>query len=132
MGDAGSMFIGFILGVLSISSIMHHMSIYAIIIPIFILLVPIADMGIAILRRLVNKQPIVKADKRHLHHILKERFSTKIVVLIIGIIQMICAAFGVLIFIYEIYKLAWIIFSIGFVIVVFLTLMIARIKGDNE
>lgn len=40
----------------------------SLIVPILILGVPIADTIIAIIRRIVTKQPIAMADKSHIHH----------------------------------------------------------------
>ncbi len=41
-------------------------------IPVMIMGVPITDTVFAIFRRLLNKEPITHADKRHLHHRLMQ------------------------------------------------------------
>lgn len=40
----------------------------ATVVPVLVLGLPIFDTAFAILRRLVNKRPIMEADKGHLHH----------------------------------------------------------------
>ena len=68
MGDGGSLFLGFLLSTMSILGPVKSATIVAVIIPVLVLGVPIFDTAFAIFRRLVNKRPIMEADKGHLHH----------------------------------------------------------------
>ena len=68
MGDGGSLFLGFMLAVLSIEGATKSATVVATIAPVLVLGVPIFDTAFAILRRMVNKRPIMEADKGHLHH----------------------------------------------------------------
>ena len=68
MGDGGSLFLGFMLSTMSILGPVKSATIVAVIIPVLVLGVPIFDTAFAIFRRLVNKRPIMEADKGHLHH----------------------------------------------------------------
>ena len=68
MGDGGSLYLGFMLGTLSILGTVKSATLVAVIIPVLVLGVPIFDTMFAILRRLINKRPIMEADKGHLHH----------------------------------------------------------------
>ncbi len=68
MGDCGSQFLGFMLAAVSMTSITKSATVVAIIIPVFILALPIFDTVFAIFRRIANKRPIMEADKGHLHH----------------------------------------------------------------
>lgn len=68
MGDGGSLFLGFMLAGLSVMSPLKSATIVATIVPVLVLGLPIFDTAFAILRRLVNKRPIMEADKGHLHH----------------------------------------------------------------
>lgn len=68
MGDSGSLFLGFMLAALSIEGATKSATIVATIVPALVLGVPIFDTAFAILRRMVNKKPIMEADKGHLHH----------------------------------------------------------------
>lgn len=68
MGDGGSLFLGFMLSSLSVLGTVKSATLFAVIIPVLVLGVPIFDTFFAILRRWINKKPIMEADKGHLHH----------------------------------------------------------------
>jgi len=68
MGDGGSLFLGFMLAALSVISPMKSATMLATVVPVLVLGLPIFDTAFAILRRLINKRPIMEADKGHLHH----------------------------------------------------------------
>jgi UDP-GlcNAc:undecaprenyl-phosphate GlcNAc-1-phosphate transferase len=68
MGDSGSMFLGFLLGAISIQGILKRTAVATLFTPIIILAVPILDTGLAILRRARNGRPFHHADKEHIHH----------------------------------------------------------------
>lgn len=72
MGDTGSMFLGFMLGSISIIGTLKSVTAITLLIPLLALGVPIFDTLFAILRRKLSGQPIFKADKGHLHHKLLE------------------------------------------------------------
>ncbi|KRM69469.1 glycosyltransferase family 4 protein [Apilactobacillus ozensis] len=71
LGDTGSLFIGFMISVFSLNGL-KNATFITVIIPVIILGVPITDTVYAILRRMLNKQPISHADKHHLHHRLMQ------------------------------------------------------------
>lgn len=68
MGDGGALFLGFMLAGLSVMSPMKSATMLATVVPVLVLGLPIFDTAFAILRRLINKRPIMEADKGHLHH----------------------------------------------------------------
>ena len=68
MGDGGSLFLGFMLSVLSIVSLTKGAAVVAFSVPVFVLGLPIFDTAFAIFRRMVNHRPIMEADRGHLHH----------------------------------------------------------------
>lgn len=134
MGDAGSMFIGFMLGLLSIMSISKEPSVLSLVVPLYVLFVPITDMSMSILRRIIIKKPIMQPDKMHFHHVLNERFHNHlIVVIILSLIQIACAGFGIVIFIYKLYLVGAIILATLFIISTLLTIIfsIAHIKRKS-
>lgn len=69
MGDSGALFLGFSLATLSILGL-KQAAFVSYIVPLLILGVPLTDTFLAIIRRIVQKQPISVADKGHLHHCL--------------------------------------------------------------
>ncbi len=88
LGDTGSMFLGFMISVIALLGY-KVATLTSLVIPIFILGIPISDTILAILRRLINKNGIGKADKEHLHHqLLKLKFSNKVSILVIYVINM--------------------------------------------
>ncbi|GAU75719.1 MraY family glycosyltransferase [Fusibacter sp. 3D3] len=68
MGDAGALFLGLVLSAISIEGALKGATALTVVVPIIALGVPIFDTAFAIVRRLINKRPIMEADKGHLHH----------------------------------------------------------------
>jgi len=68
MGDSGALFLGYFLSVVSILGAVKGAAAIAYFLPVLALGLPIFDTSYAILRRYLNKKPIMKADKEHLHH----------------------------------------------------------------
>lgn len=81
MGDAGSLILGYILAYLAIKTILvSEQNIYfmgnPLLIPYSLFIVPVFDLVRVFFTRLLCGQPIFKADKRHIHHVLMNyRFS---------------------------------------------------------
>lgn len=69
MGDSGSLFLGFMMAVLSLLGF-KQATFASLILPILVLGVPLSDTLFAILRRVANNRPISSPDKQHLHHCL--------------------------------------------------------------
>nr|WP_263324830.1 MraY family glycosyltransferase [Neobacillus sp. Marseille-Q6967] len=113
MGDTGALFLGFIISVLSLLGY-KNVTFISFIIPVIILGVPISDTIFAILRRIINNQPLGAPDKSHLHHcMLRMGYSHRQTVLII---YAMAAFFGLVAVIYSQAKIGGAIFLIGVVI----------------
>lgn len=69
LGDTGSLFLGFVISVLSLLGF-KNVTFISLIIPIIILGVPLSDTFFAVVRRLTNNKPLTAPDKFHLHHCL--------------------------------------------------------------
>lgn len=67
LGDTGALFIGFMIGVLSLQGLKNSTAV-AVVTPMIILGVPITDTVVAIIRRSLAGQKIYEADRMHLHH----------------------------------------------------------------
>ena len=93
MGDSGSMFLGYVLAILSIW-VTDIPGRGLSLLPLLILAVPLLDTGFAIFRRFLKGIPFYSADKDHLHHRLIARgFSaTQAMLILIGFSSL----FGVL------------------------------------
>jgi UDP-GlcNAc:undecaprenyl-phosphate GlcNAc-1-phosphate transferase len=70
MGDTGSLFLGYMISVLSIAGLFKNVTFFSLLIPVIILGVPLLDTLFAMLRRFINKKPLMSPDKDHLHHCL--------------------------------------------------------------
>ena len=68
MGDCGSQLLGFAIAAFSIMGSVKGPTVVVVVIPALVLGLPIVDTVFAIIRRLMNHQPISMGDKQHLHH----------------------------------------------------------------
>ena len=68
MGDTGSMFLGYMLAVMSINGLFKLYAVISFIVPFLILGLPIFDTAFAIVRRLLKGQSPLQADRGHIHH----------------------------------------------------------------
>ena len=68
LGDSGSLFVGFMLAVLSVHGSTKSATAVLAVIPVLVLALPLLDTLLAILRRWLRGTPIWGADERHLHH----------------------------------------------------------------
>lgn len=120
MGDAGSLFLGFSLAMLSLLGF-KQIAIVSFITPLIIIGVPLSDTLFAIIRRKIQKKPIFAPDKGHLHHCLRELgFSHRQSVLII---YGIAAFFGILAIIQSsaaMYEANWVTFVVICIMMFFL------------
>lgn len=74
LGDAGSMVIGLLVGVLSVWSSVKGSTLLASA-PIAILAVPLFDSAAAIARRWLTGRSIYATDRAHLHHLLEKKYG---------------------------------------------------------
>lgn len=77
LGDTGSQFLGFILAAISIEGAIKSTTAVVVAVPILALGLPIYDTLFAMVRRKINKRPIMEADKGHFHHKLLEKGFTQ-------------------------------------------------------
>ena len=68
MGDAGSMFLGFVLATVSIKTSAKSGTAVAMLVPILALGLPIMDTLLAVLRRSLLGRAIFSSDREHIHH----------------------------------------------------------------
>jgi len=85
MGDAGAMFLGFVLGVVSLQGVMKSTATVALILPLLVLAVPFIDLFLIVLRRLWRRVPFYRAGQDHVHHelVLVAGFSQRKSVLLL-------------------------------------------------
>ena len=129
MGDTGAMFLGYMIAVLSLQGF-KNVTMISLIVPIIILGVPISDTFFAIIRRVVNKQPISAPDKSHLHHcLLNLGFSHRQTVILI---YALAATFGLAAIIFT-YATIWGALLLITVLLLAIEIIVEKIGliGDN-
>lgn len=89
MGDCGALFIGFMIAVISLLGFGYKVSTFFTLgAPIVVLMVPIMDTLIAIIRRKIHHKKFSEADRSHLHHNLMFKMhlgQTKSVLVLYGV-----------------------------------------------
>lgn len=73
MGDTGATFLGYTLAVTSILGVFKGYAMIALMVSVLAIGFPIFDTLFAITRRAAKHQPIMQADRGHLHHKLIDR-----------------------------------------------------------
>jgi UDP-GlcNAc:undecaprenyl-phosphate GlcNAc-1-phosphate transferase len=87
LGDSGSLLIGFLLGCYGIIWTQKSATLLGMTAPLMALSLPLLDVGLAIARRFLRRQPIFSADRGHIHHRLLDRGMSpkKAAILLYGI-----------------------------------------------
>lgn len=68
MGDSGAMFLGFILGAISVIGVLKISTVINLFFPIIVLGFPVLDTAFSIIRRILEGRAPWKYDKDHIHH----------------------------------------------------------------
>jgi len=77
MGDSGSMFLGYIIGAVSIWGQLKTATVLGVVFPLLVLGMPLIDLVFAIIRRKWKGLSIARADRGHLHHRLLDAGMTQ-------------------------------------------------------
>lgn len=83
MGDAGSLFLGYMLAVYSLEGSAHAHPLLAFAIPVVALGLPILDTILCVVRRSIDGISPFSSDSDHIHHRLSNLWSTRSAVLIL-------------------------------------------------
>jgi UDP-GlcNAc:undecaprenyl-phosphate/decaprenyl-phosphate GlcNAc-1-phosphate transferase len=78
LGDAGSLFIGYVFATVSIIGASKTAIAISIVVPVVVLALPIIDTAAAIVRRASAGKKITEADRGHFHHQLIFRFGLNV------------------------------------------------------
>ncbi|MCW2819273.1 MAG: undecaprenyl/decaprenyl-phosphate alpha-N-acetylglucosaminyl 1-phosphate transferase [Marmoricola sp.] len=145
MGDSGSMLLGLVLSgsALTLTGQFATVAVESsgngfllmllpILLPISIMVVPLADLVLAVVRRTRRGQAFYQPDKEHLHHRLLEiGHSQRRAVLIMWMWAGLIAFGGVLIGLYS-GPLTWAALAVGFVVTVALTFVVPRVQRPGD
>jgi len=99
MGDAGSVFIGYVLAAMMIMFASRFGMVKWFVGAIFIFGVPIFDTGVAVIRRVINRRPIMMPDRSHLYNQLVDRLglSVRTTVGLLYVLSAVFAAAGLMV-----------------------------------
>ena len=78
MGDAGSVFIGYVIAAMMIMFSSRFGMVKWFVGALFIFGLPILDTGMALLRRILNRRPIMMPDRSHLYNQLVDRLGLSV------------------------------------------------------
>ncbi|MEH7651733.1 MraY family glycosyltransferase [Bacillus safensis] len=125
MGDTGSLFLGYMISVLSLLGLYKSVTLFSVVVPVIILGVPIFDTTFAIIRRILNRQPISAPDKSHIHHrLMAFGLSHRMAVIVIYMIGLVFSLSAILLTSATI----WLSLIIIFLLVMFMQ-VIAEVTG---
>jgi UDP-GlcNAc:undecaprenyl-phosphate GlcNAc-1-phosphate transferase len=94
LGDSGSLFIGFMLAVLSVHGALKSATAVLVAVPLFALAVPLFDLTLSILRRWLRGVPIFVGDTRHISHRLLAIGLTQ--ARVVTVLSLVAGALGLL------------------------------------
>ena len=77
LGDSGALFLGFMVGAISVKSSFKSTTMATLIVPIMVLGLPILDTTMVIVSRWARHVPIFNPDRLHLHHRLMDQWGLK-------------------------------------------------------
>ncbi len=78
LGDAGSLFIGYVFATVSIIGTSKTAIAISLVVPLVILALPVIDTAAVIVRRSMTGKAITEADRSHFHHQLVFRFGLNV------------------------------------------------------
>jgi UDP-GlcNAc:undecaprenyl-phosphate GlcNAc-1-phosphate transferase len=93
MGDAGSVFVGYVLAAMMVMFATKYGMVKWFVGALFIFGLPIFDTGVAVIRRLANRRPIMMPDRSHLYNQLVDRSGLSVRGAV-GLLYILSAAFG--------------------------------------
>ena len=94
LGDAGSMFLGYLIAAISFQGFAKRITLFTLLIPILLLGIPILDTLLSFVRRLVAGRNPFLADSEHIHHKMIRLGLTQVQV--VSLLYIICTALGIL------------------------------------
>lgn len=102
MGDSGSMFLGFFLATASMVSQTKVATVMGLLLPTLALGLPIFDMLLTVLRRMLARQSIFAPDSGHVHHRLLDRgLKHHHVVILLYLVTLLVAGAGLLMMVFR-------------------------------
>ena len=121
LGNSGSMFLGYIIAVISLLGF-KNVTLTSFIVPVLILAVPILDTLFAIIRRLLKGESPTKGDGKHIHHQLLSLTSSQVKTVLIIYAINILFSFASIVYVLQNQTLGQVIYAILLVIILWFIL----------
>lgn len=102
MGDSGALFMGFLLGTITVIGTLKTAAVLALVIPLIVIAVPVIDVAFAIFRRWRTKQGLMVADRKHFHHrLLQWGWSQREAVLLVYVFTLILSIVSIVLTVFK-------------------------------
>jgi len=89
MGDGGALFLGFMLGAISVVGTLKTSAVLAFLIPVIVVALPVTDTVFALVRRYRRGNGVMAADRGHFHHrLLDLGWTQREVVLLVYVVTL--------------------------------------------
>jgi UDP-GlcNAc:undecaprenyl-phosphate GlcNAc-1-phosphate transferase len=97
MGDCGSLSVGFLLGCFSLMWGEKSVTLLGIAVPLIVLAFPLTDTFLALIRRMLRRVPVFRADRGHIHHrLLDLGFSPRQITDLVCVVCVLLAVLAIL------------------------------------
>lgn len=101
LGDAGSMFLGYLLALTSLYGAVKSATLFSVLITVLALGVPVVDTIQVIISRIRHGLPIYHADRRHVHHrLLQLGFTQKQTVFLLYLVSIVFSMISLILIFY--------------------------------
>jgi UDP-GlcNAc:undecaprenyl-phosphate/decaprenyl-phosphate GlcNAc-1-phosphate transferase len=102
MGDGGALFLGFMLGAVSLTGTLKTGALISVVIPLLAVALPVTDTAFALLRRWRNGRGLLQADRGHFHHRLLARgWTPREVTLLVYVITLLLSMATILLALFK-------------------------------
>jgi UDP-GlcNAc:undecaprenyl-phosphate/decaprenyl-phosphate GlcNAc-1-phosphate transferase len=89
MGDGGALFLGFMLGAISLIGTLKTTAVLALLLPVLVVALPVLDVAFALVRRLRRGRGLMEPDREHFHHrLLALHWTQREIVLLVYVITL--------------------------------------------
>jgi len=89
MGDGGALFLGFMLGAVSTIGTLKTSAVFAFIIPVLVVALPVLDVAFALFRRFRSGRGLMQPDRGHFHHrLLALGWTQREIVLLVYVVTL--------------------------------------------
>lgn len=130
LGDTGALFIGFMYAALSVSNL-KNASVFSLLVPVLIYLLPLFDASYAMIRRFITRKPISMGDREHLHHrLLRFGLSKRQVVWAMIFITIIFSVIAIVSHIWPKLRLLWLLITT--IVIVCLMFIMKHLSNNKE